>query len=342
MRGQWFHFSLTVRHRRKDISLRTKDRREAERIVQREYVPLIMSKNVEILGAFIRAAKFESERDKIKMLDAWSLYLKNPNRPDSSEGTLGNYERILRRFIEAHPNLKFLDDVSDKMVIAYSQTLTGLSAATFNYHTGFLSLLFRTILPHAINPFLAAKRRERTSQRHKALSDSEIESLLQNAEHFELKRLLELGAFTGLRLCDAMGLKSENIREGCIVLVPQKTRKQSGMEVKIPIHNRLGWLRSAEGHVFPELLKLHKDTVSKMIIDAFRKTGFQTSVEGSGVRKVCQYGFHSLRHSFISRLINKGANPMMVQSMAGHSSSKMTAHYYHSNEEALRNAIDRL
>jgi integrase len=228
------------------------------------------------------------------------------------------------------------------MVLAYSQTLTELSAATYNYHVGFLSLLFKTLLPHKENVFLAARRKERTSQRHKALSDSEIETLLQSVDHPELRRLIELGAFTGLRLCDALGLKSENIHEGCIVMVPTKTRKQSGAEVKIPIHNRLQWLQEAREDAFPELRKLHPDTVSRMIGEAFRKAGYETSVAGTGVRKVCVYGFHSLRHSFISRLVNAGVPTMLVQSMAGHSSSKMTAHYYHQDTGALRDAINKL
>jgi integrase len=207
---------------------------------------------------------------------------------------------------------------------------------------GFLSLLFKTLLPHKVNPFLAAKRRERTSQRHKALSDSEIETLLQSITHTELRHLFEVGAYTGLRLCDALHLSGDNIKGDCITLTPAKTRRQSGAEVKIPVHSRLKWIFEARGDVFPELLSLHPDTISKLIREAFRAAGYETNVEGSGVRKICVYGFHSLRHSFISRLINKGANPMMVQSMAGHSSSKMTAHYYHQDAGALREAINKL
>ena len=50
--------------------------------------------------------------------------------------------------------------------------------------------------------------------------------------------------------------------------------------------------------------------------------------------------FHSLRHTFVSRLMERGVNPYYVQRAVGHSTMMMTAHYDHSAAEEIRKALD--
>ncbi|MBL8741950.1 MAG: site-specific integrase [Myxococcales bacterium] len=52
--------------------------------------------------------------------------------------------------------------------------------------------------------------------------------------------------------------------------------------------------------------------------------------------------FHSLRHSFLSRLVRRGASVEAVRMLAGHSSLTVTERYVHANAGDLRRAIGLL
>ena len=51
--------------------------------------------------------------------------------------------------------------------------------------------------------------------------------------------------------------------------------------------------------------------------------------------------FHSLRHTFITNLIEAGVDPLLVRDAAGHSVMATTAGYTHIGEKTLRRAIAR-
>ena len=52
--------------------------------------------------------------------------------------------------------------------------------------------------------------------------------------------------------------------------------------------------------------------------------------------------FHSLRHTFVSFSANAGVPLPVVASIVGHTSTAMTRHYYHENEDALRAAVSAI
>ena len=52
--------------------------------------------------------------------------------------------------------------------------------------------------------------------------------------------------------------------------------------------------------------------------------------------------FHSLRHSFLSRLVRRGASVEAVRILAGHSSLTVTERYVHATAGDLRRAIGLL
>ena len=52
--------------------------------------------------------------------------------------------------------------------------------------------------------------------------------------------------------------------------------------------------------------------------------------------------FHSLRHTFVSFSANAGVPLPVVASIVGHTSTAMTRHYYHENEDALRAAVNAI
>jgi len=168
----------------------------------------------------------------------------------------------------------------------------------------------------------------------------------------EIKHLLIIGFYTGLRLGDACLLKWDevNLQTGMFRITPSKTKEHS-KTIDIPIHSFLYTIlmenhSSENKYVLPELATSYtKDpgSVSKKIQKTFIKAGIKTTEKRErGVKDATVYGFHSLRHSFIS-LCAAGRIPQhVVREMVGHSSDAIHQIYQHADTEQKREAIDML
>ncbi len=78
-------------------------------------------------------------------------------------------------------------------------------------------------------------------------------------------------------------------------------------------------------------IKLNEDYVSKNFKASVRDTGLNDNIH-----------FHTLRHSFASRLIQKGASLFVVKELLGHEDIKTTQIYSHLHTENLTEAINLL
>jgi len=78
-------------------------------------------------------------------------------------------------------------------------------------------------------------------------------------------------------------------------------------------------------------IKLNEDYVSKQLKKAVRDSGLNDNIH-----------FHTLRHSFASRLIQKGASVFVVKELFGHEDIKTTQIYSHLQTENLAEAINLL
>ena len=69
------------------------------------------------------------------------------------------------------------------------------------------------------------------------------------------------------------------------------------------------------------------------------KTGFALACEKAGISGVT---WHTLRHTFASRLVNRGVDIVTVKELLGHSSISVTMRYAHTNIESKRAAVEKL
>ena len=89
--------------------------------------------------------------------------------------------------------------------------------------------------------------------------------------------------------------------------------------------------------IFPDINGKKMERIS----NSFRKTAdelFNQNVSDLRLR-VC---FHTLRHTFASRLVNSGVSLYEVKELMGHSDFSMTQRYSHLSPEGLRTAIKNL
>lgn len=349
-RGSIYYLQYDVSGKRKKVSLGETTLRKAQKKAKELTKPVREADTKEKIAIHVGEARGILKQGNTFIKDTWNLYMKCPARPDSSPGTLGNYERHWKQFKDwlngEYPVTDKLGGITPDIAKKYFEKLwaKGLSANTYNYHRQSLRLIFRVVKEEtglSGNPFDSIAKKSENKQSRKELKEDEVLALLKKFDSEDLKLMhkeqmgvmFHLGAWTGLRLIDCAKMKWEdvNIEQGKITCVPQKTARKSQKPVTIPIHPTLyvalqkakAWKQNE--YVLPKVAHRYSynaNGVDQDALEVFRKAGFDTTQEvpekGQRKRKANIYGFHSFRHSFVSFCANAGVPLPVVQSIVGH------------------------
>ncbi len=302
----------------------------------------------------------------LPLAEVWREYEKSPSRREQTASTLAAKRVIWMKFAEwlayNHLEITHLKQLTTETIAEYLRVFrTGHAASTYNNHICALREVFRCVAPKADiteDPWLGIRLLPDDSHTRREFSLEELRQIQSAAQQMgaEWALLITIGIYTGLRLGDCCRLAWQEIdlKRGIIQLVPHKTRK-FGRMVTIPIHPELlahlteqqriqtEASRATNELVLPEIATLYLtehwrlDNALKRIFSA---AGIRTSIRLEGrLQDTPDATFHSLRHTFVSFAANAGVPLPVVASIVGHSSTSMTRHYYHENEESLRKAI---
>lgn len=325
-------------------------------------------------GLAAERREWEDGLPSLALSDAFAAYRKSGLRPDSGERTLSDYAtftRQLEEWLDSHrPGITEIRQLTRADAEAYAADLRATrSPNTYNKRIVFFRCLWRVLadadegkdanardavdLPARLttNPWLKIKTLIRQDHTRRELTVAELGKVCASLEG-EMRILFGLGMYTGLRLADCALLEWHNIDLGrrIIQLIPRKTARQShNKPVTIPLHPTLQYIlenvpnTKRLGYVMPETAALYKHNSSMLtakIQQHFEACGIQTKIpQGNGRRALTDVGFHSLRHTFVSLTANAGVPLAVVQAIVGHSNPAMTRHYFHENEQALRDAV---
>lgn len=371
-RGRIYYATWKVSGKRFMQTTGKRDRREAETELHRIMEPFVAGDEVTTLqnisakieGRKADIAKFEDERNPPLSLNrAWDDYLSAPGRPDSGPKTLRQYESHYDQLVswikEQHPDGLLMRDVSNDMARSYAEHLTkrGLSANRFNKHIRFLELMFRVLKDKArlpLNPWENIRRKRQIQQGRRELTIDELRRVCSTATG-EMRLLLAIGIYTGLRLGDAATLRwgEVDLKRGVIRRIPNKTAARNPKPIHIPIHPALCTILNdlpQEGdYVLPETAEKYLHDAS-IVTDSVRAlmeaNGIRVHKPGTGQgtekRATVEVGFHSLRHTFVSMCREANAPLSVVESIVGHSNPAMTRHYTHTSELAAASAVNSL
>lgn len=302
----------------------------------------------------------------LPLAEVWREYKKSPSRREQTASTLATKRVIWMKFAEwlayNHLEITHLKQLTTETIAEYLRVFrTGHAASTYNNHICALREVFRCVAPKANiteDPWLGIRLLPDDSHTRREFTLEELRQIQSVAQQmgFEWALLITIGIYTGLRLgdCCRLSWQEVDLKRGIIQLIPHKTRK-FGKMVTIPIHPELlthltaqqnlqtEASRAANGLVLPEIATLYLtehwrlDNTLKRIFSA---AGIRTSIRLEGrLQDTPDATFHSLRHTFVSFAANAGVPLPVVASIVGHSSTSMTRHYYHENEESLRKAI---
>ena len=352
-------------------------RRDAEAARDRVMAPFATADKAEALQTIVGqlggvkaelAAYDEKQNPPLLLAHAWAKYMQSPKRPDTGPDTLAVYEGQFGQFVawmkEHHPEVAELRGVTDDIADEYASFLNGdgmkLAPGTINKHLNVLTLVSRVLFKAAkltVNPWADIERKKLKGKvnHRRELTVELLRKLCQSATG-EMKVLFAIGIFTGLRLRDCATLRWDEVdlRRNFISRVPNKTMRYSDKPVFVPLSADLRTMLAdlpAAGrgeYVLPgtaEMYLTHKKNLINAIQKHFIDSGIVTHKPGSGVdgkRAVVQFGFHSLRHSFVSICAEANVPLSVVQSIVGHSNPQMTQTYQHTSPGAARLAVSSL
>lgn len=344
--GRWT-MRVSINGKRYARSTRTKDRDQAERVLQRFLAPFGLGEN------------------RLPLADVWFEYIKSPKRNELAPATLVSKRQAWMHFAKwmehSYLFVKDLGGVTSDMVAEYLACLRiDLCGTSYNNRVCVLREIFRTLEKKAgleSDPWDGIRLRPDDSHSRRELSDEELHRLLCAAKTNgdDWYKLILVGIYTGLRLGDCCRLEWShiNISEEVIQIVPNKTRRHHQRLVTIPIHPSLSIalfgakIEKAKtkfsGPVLPNINLMYirsRWQVNHELSKIFKAANIRTSIKLEGRRrKTPEATFHSLRHTFVSFAANAGVPLHIVQSIVGHESTAMTRHYYHENITALRSAV---
>jgi integrase len=185
-----------------------------------------------------------------------------------------------------------------------------------------------------------------------ALSDKQIEkvySVINTPPRVKLMHVLTFALNTGLRRGELFKLTWADILDGDDIIVRKeiaKGRKErripKNSKVQMTIQNMFAERYASDidpmrpivlsEPVFPESLFGKIDGMEDLLIRVYRDAGI--------VRP--NLGFHTLRHTFATRLLRSGTDIVTVQRLMGHASIKTTMVYVHPEDKEKKSAVLRL
>lgn len=378
-RGSIWWLKIMLDGKEQRFSMGTADRREAEER-RKEYAAPLLAGNkaakLEAVQAALEGAQRdhttsanairEKLRDKLTVADAWGAFVAAKNRNKCSEITLLDYAQRWAKFTDwwpTHaPDRPALEEVTraDAQAFAVAVEAQGLSSNRYNKIVQTARLVFTKLADQygdKPNPFGATARAGISNQTQvtvgrRELSEGELCAVCGNATG-ELRTLLAIGLYTGLRLGDACNLRWEtvNLPLARLTVQPHKTLTRGGKVIGIPLHPVLAAIleetppTARRDFILPNTAALYlrdRSAVVKSLRRLFRAAGIETTKDEGTANKRSLVGFHSLRHSFVSICAAAGVPLAVVQELCGHGSPAIQRAYLHINEGATRAAIATL
>ena len=215
----------------------------------------------------------------------------------------------------------------------------GVTRTTVNHYLKTLKRMFNIAIAWEYtdkNPVRGIKfYSEKDAQRERILTEDEEDRLFGTAPA-HLKPILVVALNTGMRRGEILNLKWKHVNLNKREIFIEKSK--SGNPRTVDINSAL----------FKELERLKSGSKTKEYVFINPRTGkpytkLQRSFETARTNaQIKELRFHDLRHTFASRLIERGVDIIKVKEFLGHSTVRTTERYIHSGREERKKAVELL
>lgn len=222
--------------------------------------------------------------------------------------------------------VKILANVTSTDLVSYrDKRLNEVSAASVCLE---LSLIDRSlkyaqfelgvIFPNGIP---RVRRPRKPKGRNRRVTPQELHQLLSSSDPV-MQVIVQLAVETGMRRGEIVKVKRKDINYQTRTIHLYDTK--NGDDRVVPLSSvAIGALKKLPARLDGGVFDMHPDTVSKRFLEACRANDIQ------------DLRFHDLRHEAVSRLFEKGLNPMEVAAISGHKTLQMLKRYTHLRAEDL-------
>lgn len=232
--------------------------------------------------------------------------------------------------------LETMEAITPTIAAEYLATIRQRATArTHNVHLLALRAMYsRANLPTG-NPFAGEPRYREQSQHREPLAVDQVRELLATEPPGEMRVLLYLLAYTGLRLGDAVSIRTDrlDLADGTCRRV---TTGKTGAAVEFPLHPALlavlrDWRGASGGQLLPGLAAKYRHepaSVSKLVAKSMARIGAVNSeTRPESGRAISRYGAHCLRTTFATFCAEAGVSIQLVGDWLGHTSPEVTRIY---------------
>ena len=222
-----------------------------------------------------------------------------------------------------------------------AERMTTVTLASVSKELGILKSAFTRAMRWewiAKSPFRGITLNQEGEERLRWLTEAEEAQLLAACPPW-LQDLISVGVDTGLRRSNLVHLQRSWVQQhGRALIVPRQHLKAKKATVLIPlttraaaiIHRQAACRESTYVFTQPDGRPYALDQVGVAVIRTARRAGLE------------DVSLHTLRHTFISRLVQAGRPLPEVAALAGHRDIKMTLRYAHLAPDHLREGIAAL
>jgi integrase len=258
-----------------------------------------------------------------------------------SRKTTDSYAWIFKEFINFLGN-PLLHEISFQQIGNYINYKRKVSAFTAQKHLAYLRSAFNYALKQnyiLVNHFSNIKNYRLPEKQPKYFSQEEYQMLINSIHEEWFKNIIEFAYNTGMRQGEILNLdwKEVDMINDHISISNQSAISKSKRIRVIPLNRRakeiiLSLQKEPKQFVFNYFgQKIKQDHISKKFKKHVKRININQSLN-----------FHSLRHTFASRLAQKGVSIYHISKLLGHASITTTQIYAHLNTNDLKTAIKLL
>ncbi len=337
-RSKFFQIIYFVDGKRKTLSTKSADRKEAQKVLENFKVSLNNP-----VQEIVHQLPIEVSLLLSNFRDEYLEYIQPAKSKNYYESISYSFKQLIS-FCGDIPLNKIETKMIDKFICS---TFNRTPKGAHHYYRTLKAALNKAISWDyiSVNPFTKIKFPKLSKSLPAFISEDELLIILTNTPYQYLKDIFTVGFYTGLRLGELINMKwnwidffQNHITVKCTDGFLTKSKKERivpmSEKVKSILISRfnLGFHQAGEVVFFriPKR-KLHQETISKQFKDIVRKSNVNEKIH-----------FHSLRHSFASLLAQKGVSLYIIKELLGHEDLATTQIYSHLQQQNLKDAVNLL
>ena len=232
-------------------------------------------------------------------------------------------------------------DLTEEQVRTYFMELArrGLAPSTVRVQLFVLKFLFLNTLQRDWS-LLKLYRVKKSKRLPIVLSRTEVWVLLNHLRRPDLRMCATLMYACGLRASEAAHLRVEDLDSQRMVVGVRRGKGDKDRQVPLPTRT-LGSLRQYWRDRRPPPPWLFPDSTGKAPINhSVLDRAIRAARQQSGIRKGASC--HTLRHSYATHLLERGADLRTIQGLLGHANIKSTIVYLHLTQGVMDNVRPRI